>query len=161
LSTTGRIGAAQEDERACERRIRVEGEVPRKGGLLAAPGVARTMGGNIPVRMLLQVSLAAAMDALPEFALPEAVEALDGVLKPRFARLGKDGDDAQRQAQAADAPNGVGELMRALEDGVVSNWGRRAGRRAASARAGNRPWISRCGAPAPRHQLIHHAERSQ
>lgn len=93
LSTTGRIGAAEEDERACERRIRVGGEVPRKGTtrLLAASGVRRTMGGNIPGRMSLQVSLAAAMDALPESGLPEAVEALDGVLKPGFARWAKTG----------------------------------------------------------------------
>ena len=44
------------------------------------------------------------------------LEAFDGILEAWFARWGKHWDDTQCQTQPTDTPDGVGELVRSLED---------------------------------------------
>ena len=59
------------------------------------------------------------MVALPDFALPEGVEAFDGVLEAVLAGWGEHRDHLQGQTQPAHAADRVGELVRTLKDGIV------------------------------------------
>src|SRR3954469_7839327 len=90
----------------------------RWSGFATANG-ALAMGSNIEPRMRLQARQVDEIEALPHLALPKRVEALNEVLKAVFKRGCKHRDDTQRQTQAADTPDGVGKLVRALEAGVV------------------------------------------
>src|SRR6266516_3401830 len=54
-----------------------------------------------------------------QIGLPAAVEILHGSLKPRLTRRSKDRGDVQAQAETADPPDGIGELVRSLKARIV------------------------------------------
>src|SRR5262249_14397094 len=77
------------------------------------------MGRHITGRLRLQPLQRGVLKPRPHFGLPQAVEALDGSLEARLAGRDKDGHDAQAQADAGHATNGVGVDLRSLEERVV------------------------------------------
>src|SRR5713226_5716926 len=123
MDSTCLIGAAQVDDRAVERGIQIElealGEWPALGSLLAARGAASAVCADVAIGELAQLGQVFEPVALPKLGLPKRVKALDRVLKAWFARWGEHYDHAQGQAQPTDAANGVGVLVRPLEQRVV------------------------------------------
>ena len=82
-------------------------------------GVARAVGRDKGAAVQTQRPKVAVMETLPEFGLPQAVEALDGGLEAGLARRGKNGHHALGQAKAdqpTEAANGAG---RACKTGVI------------------------------------------
>lgn len=96
------------------------GSARRGGALSLCAAVFATVSGNIACRNFRQACDVGVMVAPPDLALPKAVEALNGVLKPRLAWRGKYRNDLQRQTRAADPADSVGVVVRTLEDCVVA-----------------------------------------
>ena len=115
--------AAQEDHGAFERGAEVEletfGETAPVGCEFSPGGGLGAIGCDITGRDARQGFGSGKVMALPDLALPQRIEALDGILEARLARWGEDRDHSQRQTQPADTSDGVGELVRSLEDRVV------------------------------------------
>src|SRR5712692_522697 len=65
----------------------------------------------------------AVMEPRPDLGLPPAIVALDRRLKASLPRGREDRDDAEAQTQPAHPAERIGELMRALEAGVVVELG--------------------------------------
>src|SRR5258708_40191430 len=61
--------------------------------------------------------------AVPDFLLPEIVEAFDLGLKAGLARWSKDGNDAQTEAKVDDATEAMRQAMGSLEAGVIIELG--------------------------------------
>jgi hypothetical protein len=57
--------------------------------------------------------------ALPDFGLPQAIEAFDGVLHAVLKGRHEYRNDTELQTQPTDAPNGIDELVGALKHRVV------------------------------------------
>ena len=146
------IAAAQEDHGALERGAQVELEAFGKeapfgcefspGGSLGAIGCDIT-GGNSRQGFAI-----AKVVALPDLALPQRIEAFDGILEARLARWGEDRDYSQRQTQPADTSDSVGGSVCSLEYcGVVKLVHRWAARHGASAQSRLAAWPERWAAP--------------
>src|SRR6266566_2797391 len=116
-------GPAQKDHTPVQRGLQIGLPGGRKrtsrrssfhplGGTLAA-------GGDVARRLQLQGSQRIMMKARPDLGLPAAVEILHGSLKPRLTRRSKDRGDVQAQAETADPPDGIGELVRSLKARIV------------------------------------------
>jgi hypothetical protein len=114
------VGATDEDDRARGMGVQVEIEVQRKrracGGALRACCVTKSGSREPSVRALLQVWERCMLEALPDLRLPATVKAFDGILKARLTWRSKDGRNPEQQACAHDSTNGVGVLMRPLEN---------------------------------------------
>jgi hypothetical protein len=117
------IGASKVDQPACQWGIQVE--LPSvwkwspRGSLLGTPCVASAMRPDILRRVPIELRQTGEGEALPYLGLPKGVESLDGVLQPVFQGWGEYRSHPERPAKAADPADGVGELMSALEPGVV------------------------------------------
>ena len=123
LDAARNIGAPQKDHAPTWMRLGIERPADRKRlpwrRVLAAQGATLPMMDDIPTGALLQRLQTGVTPAPPDLALPQAIEVLDQVLKSRFARGCKHRNDAERQAQAADAADGIRPLVRALKARVV------------------------------------------
>ena len=121
------VAAAQEDHGPGQRGAQVECEARRRAtpqrSCLAAGGGLSAMGGDVTRRDVFQGGHAAAMMSLPDLGLPKGVEPFDGILETRLARGCEHRNHPQRQAQAADAPDRIGELVSTLEDRIVVELG--------------------------------------
>jgi hypothetical protein len=73
-----------------------------------------TMRRDVAVGDLGGVGGVAYLMPLPDLGLPQGIEALDGVFQARLARWREHRHHAQRQAQAAHAPDGISKLARAI-----------------------------------------------
>ncbi len=117
------IVAAHEDHGALEWGAKVElealGEAPPLGGGIPAGSSLGAIGRDVTCGDGHQGCHIGAAVALPDFALPQGIEAFDSILEARLARWGEHRDNPQCQTQPADTPDGVGELVRSLEDRVV------------------------------------------
>jgi hypothetical protein len=117
------VGAPEIDQAASQRDIKVQLPFGWKGSargrLLGTQGVASAMGPDIAGGMGVQGGQTGKGEALPHLGLPQPVETLNRVLQAMFQGRRKHRDDAERQTESADAADGVGELMGALESGVV------------------------------------------
>ena len=115
--------AAQEDHGAFERGAEVEleafGEAAPLGCEFSTGGGLGAIGCDITGGDARHGFDIGEVVALPDLALPQSIEAFDGILESRLARWGEDWDHSQRQTQPADTSDGVGELVRSLEDRVV------------------------------------------
>ena len=80
---------------------------------------AEAARSDVFVRTPLQFAYAAHAVSLPDFGLPQTVEAFDGVLHSMLQRRHEHRDHRELQAQAADAAHGMGKLMCALKHRVV------------------------------------------
>jgi len=123
----GIIGAAQEDYRPPQGRMRVEPKRGREGparwGLLPSGSAARAVGGNVTIAGRQQLREVLEPMALPNLGLPQPVEPLDGVLEAGLARGCEHRYDPQRQAQSAHPSHGVGKLVRPLKHRLVIKLG--------------------------------------
>jgi len=108
------VGATNEDEHAGGMSLQIEDEVQWKRatswGALGASCGTKSGSCEPSPRGQLQVFQRGMLEASPDLGLPAAVEALNGILKARFAWRSKDGRDAEQQAQADDLPHGAGVL---------------------------------------------------
>src|ERR1035437_6324650 len=116
--------AAQKDHSAFERGAEVEleafGEAAPLGCEFSPGGGLGAIGCDITGGDARHGFDIGEVVALPDLALPQPIEAFDGILEARLARWGEDRDHSQRQTQAAGTSDGVSELGRSLEDcGVV------------------------------------------
>jgi len=123
IRVAGLIGTAHEDHLSAKRRMQVEFEVrrhrdSRRGGVGGGLS-AGTVRGDVTLRARLQFLETTHAVTLPDFGLPQGVEALDGVLHPVLQWRHEHRNDPQRQTQAAHAPHRVRELVRALKHGVI------------------------------------------
>lgn len=111
--------AAQKDHSAFERGAEVEleafGEAAPLGCEFSAGGGLGAIGCDIACRDARQGFDIGEVVALPDLALPQSIEAFDGILEARLARWGEDRDHSECQTQPADTSDGVRELMRSLE----------------------------------------------
>ena len=118
------LGAsAHKDHRTPEWSAKIKLEARRKaasswGGFSSGGGFG-AICRDISLRDGLQASNVVAVMPLPDLALPEAVEALNGILEARFAWWGKYGNDLQGQTQAADPPDTVSISVISLKDRIV------------------------------------------
>jgi len=111
--------AAQEDHGAFERGAEVEleafGEAAPFGCEFSAGGGLGAIGCDITGGDARQGFDIGEVVALPDLALPQPIEAFDGILEARLARWGEDRDHSQRQTQPADTSDGVGGSVCSLE----------------------------------------------
>src|SRR3989304_5007808 len=116
--------AAQEDHGAFERGAEVEleafGEAAPLGCEFSTGGGLGAIGCDITGGDARHGFDIGEVMTLPDFALPQPIEAFDGILEARLARGGEDRDHLERQTQPADTSDGVGELGRSLEDPGVA-----------------------------------------
>jgi len=123
IDVTVLTAAAQEDHGAFERPAEVEleafGEAAPLGCEFSAGGGLGAIGCDITGGDARQGFDIGEVVALPDLALPQPIEAFDGILETRLARWGEDRDHSQCQTQPADTSDGISELMRSLEDCVV------------------------------------------
>jgi len=117
--TLGR-GATQVDQAAMGRRLQVQASSLGKGSPPRGPAV---IGGHRAGRLGLQAHQGLMRDTAPHFGLPAPMVTLKRRLKPAFLRRGEDRDDSQAATDAEHPPDGIGMLMRALEAGIVVEWG--------------------------------------
>ncbi len=121
------VASAYKDYRAPERSAKVELEPRWKaasgGGSFSSGGGLGAISRDIARGDGLQAFNIVAVMTSPDLALPQAVEAFDGILKARLTWWGKHRNDLQCQAQAADTSDGIGELVRSLEDRIVVKLG--------------------------------------
>lgn len=117
------VGASQEDDASHGRCLQVErprvGEGKSSGSVEDELAMSFSGGVDVSAGAFAQVVEGVWEEAIPDFGLPESVEGFDGGLEAGFARRGKDGRDAEAQAQADDASQGIGKIMWSLEAGVV------------------------------------------
>ena len=101
--------------------MEAEGSWPEAaaGSLLDAFGTASVEGGDVSSRTSAELGEIAMDKAIPDLALPAAVVVFDSGLEAGFPRGCKDGSDLELQAEADDAAESIGVLMRALKEGVV------------------------------------------
>ncbi|OGA35847.1 MAG: hypothetical protein A3F75_07970 [Betaproteobacteria bacterium RIFCSPLOWO2_12_FULL_64_23] len=111
--------AAQEDHSAFERGAEVEleafGEAAPLGCEFSAGGGLGAIDCDITGGDARQGFDIGEVVALPDLALPQPIEAFDGILEARLARWGEDRYHLQRQTQPADTSDGVGGSMCSLE----------------------------------------------
>src|SRR5450759_2942826 len=111
--------AAQEDHGAFERRAEVEleafGEAAPVGCEFSPGGGLGAIGCDITGGDARHGVDIGEVVALPDLALPQPIEAFDGILEARLARWGEDRDHSQRQTQPADTSDGVGRSVCSLE----------------------------------------------
>ena len=123
IGVAGCTAATQEDHGAVERGPKVEhetfGEAAPVGCKFPSGGSLGAIGCDIKGGDTRQGLDIGETVALPDLALPQRIEAFDGILEARLARWGEDRDHSERQTQPADTSDGVGELVRSLEDRVV------------------------------------------
>ena len=81
------------------------------------------MGADIFRGMVIQLQQGCEFESLPDFRLPERVEALDGVLQAVFQGRGKHRHDSEGQTQSAHPAHGVDPLMGPLEARVIVELG--------------------------------------
>ena len=114
------VGATDEDDRARGMGVQIEIEVQRKrracGGAFGACCVTKSGSREPSVRALLEVWERCMLEASPHLRLPATVKAFDGILKARLAWRSKDGRNTEQQACAHNSTDGVGVLMRPLEN---------------------------------------------
>ena len=77
------------------------------------------VGGHEPVTPDLERQCAGVVEAVPDFLLPQMIEAFVEVLRPVFSRWGKHGRDAQRKAEPDDLSQDVRMGVRSLEARIV------------------------------------------
>ena len=92
---------------------------PALGRLVVTGGAALLVSGHEPVAGRLESRRAGVVKTLPDFLLPQIVEAFIEILGPMLARGRKDGRDAQRQATADDLAQHIGMSVCSLEARVV------------------------------------------
>ena len=123
VDDTAVVAATDKDHPATQSGGGVPREAFRKGlpyrAVVAARRRLGAMGCDVSCRNATQGSDIRAVMTLPNLALPQAIESFNGVLQAGLARWRENGNDAQRQAQAADATHRVGQVMRTLEHIVV------------------------------------------
>jgi len=123
IDVTVLTAAAQEDHGAFERGAEVEleafGEAAPLGCEFSAGGGLGAIGCDITGGDAGQGFDIGKVVALPDLALPQPIEAFDGILETRLARRGEHRDNPQCQTQPTDPPDGVGELVGSLEDRIV------------------------------------------
>jgi hypothetical protein len=127
VSPTTVIGTTQEDDLPAQRNMGIElkalGEGATQGRLLAARRAAGAVRRNIACIDSQQLGEVLEAVPLPDLGLPQAVEGFDAVLEARLTRWCEYRHHAQRQAQAADATDGVGKLMGTLKHGGIVELG--------------------------------------
>ena len=87
------IAAPDEDDRPFQRRVQIERETLRKrasrvSAVTAVRGFV-SVGRDIGRRYALKRGDMAAVMPLPDLALPQGIEAFDGVLQSRLAQIGR------------------------------------------------------------------------
>src|ERR1035437_3552238 len=111
--------AAQEDHGAFERGAEVEleafGEAAPLGCEFSPGGGLGAIGCDITGGDARHGFDIGEVVALPDLALPQPIEAFDGILEARLARWGEDRDHSERQTQPADTSDGVGRSVCSLE----------------------------------------------
>jgi hypothetical protein len=111
--------AAQEDQGAFERGAEVEreafGEAAPFGREFSPSGGLGAVGCDITGGDAPQGFDIGDVVALPDLALPQRIEAFDGILEAWLARWGEYRDHSQRQTQSADPSDGVGGSVCSLE----------------------------------------------
>jgi hypothetical protein len=116
-------GASQEHDATAGSGLEIQtplfGKAAACGSSVQAVGVALAGRSDVAGRPFLQVREGRGQEAAPDFGLPQAVERLDGGLKAGFAGRDEDGDDAEAEAQANDAAEGIRFVVRTLETGVI------------------------------------------
>src|SRR3972149_5564591 len=119
--------AAQEDhgafERSAEVKLEAFGEAAPLGCEFSPGGGLGAIGCDITGGDARQGFGIEDVMALPDLALPQRVEAFDGILEARLARWGEDRDHSERQPQPADTSDGVGGSVCSLEYCVVVKLG--------------------------------------
>ena len=95
-------------------RESVPGRGLRRSGSPTLPGCRDVNGGPT-----LKGAERAVVEAVPHLSLPPAVEVFQGSLEARILDRGEDRSAARLQAEPADLPHHVGELVRSLEARVV------------------------------------------
>ena len=119
IDVTVLTAAAQKDHSAFERGAEVEleafGEAAPLGCEFSAGGGLGAIGCDITGGDARHGFDIGEVVALPDLALPQPIEAFDGILEARLARWGEDRDHSECQTQPADTSDGVRELMRSLE----------------------------------------------
>jgi hypothetical protein len=115
--------AADKDDMSSERSLKIEFPVRGKRttwrGLADADRSALTQRREVVVGSLPQLRHAGMFEALPDFGLPESVEALDRGLKSSFVGWREDGCDAEAQAQPNDTTHCIEMLSRTGKTIVV------------------------------------------
>jgi len=117
------VASAHKDHRAPEWSAKVKlearGKAASGGGRFSSGGGFGAMSRDIACGDGLQACDIVAVMTAPDLALPQAVEALDGILEARLAWWGKYGNDLQGQTQAADTPDTVSKSVPSLKDRIV------------------------------------------
>lgn len=111
--------AAQEDHGAFERGAEVEleafWEAAPLGCEFSAGGGLSAIGCDITSGDARHGFDIGEVVTLPDLALPQPIEAFDGILEARLARWGEDRGHSERQTQPADTSDGVGRSVCSLE----------------------------------------------
>jgi hypothetical protein len=114
-----RRAAAQKDHGAFKRGSKVEREVFGEAALVgckfSSGGGLCAIGYDIMGGEVCEGFDTGEAVALPDLALPQRIEAFDGILEARLARWGEYLDYSQRQTQPADTSDSAVVLVRALE----------------------------------------------
>jgi hypothetical protein len=120
LEKSAGIGPAQPDDSAGRGSLRDRARkfAARRCGLKLR-GVFTPVGFKKSGVSHAQLRVIAVAVAMPDFILPEGIEALEFVLKAGFARRSEDGDYSQTEAKVDDSPQVSGMAMRSLKNRVV------------------------------------------
>jgi hypothetical protein len=117
------VGAAKVDETAFRECLQVERPWFGKSGAQwgAQCLLVMVLSGRVDVSAgtVAKVVEGIVREAEPDLFLPESVEGFDGGLEAGFVRGSKNGRDAEAQAEADDAADGIGKIMWSLESRVV------------------------------------------
>ena len=117
------VGASQVDDAADRMGLQIERPRGRKDASfrsgVRARSVTTSSGGDIAFGTRLKFLESGGIEALDDLALPESVERFDGGLEAGLARRREDGSDAQSEAKADDASEGIGKIMGPLKARVV------------------------------------------
>ena len=112
-----RVGAADEDQRAGWRGVKIKRPVAWKGRacgrLFSAQGREADEIGDEVLGLVAQLGQRSVMKALPDFGDPAAIKTFDAVLEAGLMGRGEDGRDAQAQTKPGNAADDSGMVGRA------------------------------------------------
>ena len=114
--SSGLVASSQEDHGAFRLRPQIQfesgGEGAAKRCEVSAAHTAGAMRSHVSRRQLLKMHHVLDAIALPHFALPQRVEAFDGILEAMLSRRGKHRRDTQGEAQTRSEERRVGKECR-------------------------------------------------
>jgi len=120
------IGSPQVDDHPARPLVQVQrpsfGERSSARRMIFPRRPSSLVGGHEPVAPGLERQRAGVVEAVPDFLLPQMIEAFVEVLRPVFSRRGEHGRDAQQKAEPDDLSQHVRWVCVPWKRESLSNW---------------------------------------